>query len=835
MNHVEHAQSTTEGARSRFNRTESLHIIPESEIRALVEYLNLVLLNDSHVSAILKENLPIIPEKLFSMCKDGLLLCTLFNAIMPKRFRIPPHQIHATKDFSRFSSMENHNLLIDHCANAGCKLVNGGESDLGAGIPHIVLGIIWRIVELGFSMRMTKIVETLIAEPLKSRLREIAQPREQLLCWINYCIEKRHPHAKIIKNFHSDLKDCVAFSYVLIEVEPAAERDVTEFLKDKSASATDFLCIAERYNRRLFVIDRDIACGYQRLNFAYLGWLFTTQLKSESQLSTEFTLLHQLSPRLSLSSGPIVSIGSPRGNTGSPRAAALLAAPSELSPKSAQSADPSPVSSGDLRASTSSLSSEELAAPTSDLPTPSLTPSSSSSSSSHPSSSSAHPPLIPSSSTPHTSSSSSSSSSSSPSSSSTSPVTPQKSTSTNPPSSASPSHPTLSASPTSTHQKTPAQTPTTATTTSSSPTSPRNQAPSRSQPGAEVSEEDDSYDSPGEDDSSSSENDSPLSASLPPAKFEEHLPSVDLTGLAPTTSPDSKKTPRRSSSAIKDNNNKKRSSRRTHASAIAGKTAHGSPQAQSPGGAKLSAGTPEVTRSHSKGKIHRTPSRRHRTQHGDHPASAQDGAQDEVLRLRQENQTLKNEIEELRRQVQELTVLLSKAHKILETSPTLSQVRSNSHAADSESDHSESSNPPPSARGTGPRTPIPLLGPMPVAPPVLAISSDNFFGPIKITNTQQLRKGWILTNIKGRWRRNFLVLDFNVIHIFKQDKQSDKNIGASFPLIHSHLNIVGNNEFSLQTTLSGIVTVLSCRAQTKKEFREWIHALRTQIAETFAE
>src|SRR3989338_6788843 len=205
---------------TRFTRTESLHIIPDSEIRALVEYLNLVLLNDQEVMKELKETLPIVTGKLFDMCKDGLRLCSLFTAVMPKRFRTPREKLHS-RDITRFNSMENHNLLIDACAAAGCKLVNVGEADLGSGVPHIVLGIIWRIVELGFSMRSAKIVDSKVSGELQSQLLAAGNTRDQILAWVNHCIAK-HGHPKRVKNFHSDLKDCVAFSFVLTEVEPDA-------------------------------------------------------------------------------------------------------------------------------------------------------------------------------------------------------------------------------------------------------------------------------------------------------------------------------------------------------------------------------------------------------------------------------------------------------------------------------------------------------------------------------------------------------------------------------------------------------------------------------------
>ena len=43
---------------------------------------------------------------------------------------------------------ENHDLCIKAAINIGCSVVNIGGKDLEAGVPHLVMGLLWQIIKV---------------------------------------------------------------------------------------------------------------------------------------------------------------------------------------------------------------------------------------------------------------------------------------------------------------------------------------------------------------------------------------------------------------------------------------------------------------------------------------------------------------------------------------------------------------------------------------------------------------------------------------------------------------------------------------------------------------
>jgi hypothetical protein len=42
----------------------------------------------------------------------------------------------------------NHDMTIDAAKKIGCQIVNIGATDLSAGTPHLVLGVLWQIIKV---------------------------------------------------------------------------------------------------------------------------------------------------------------------------------------------------------------------------------------------------------------------------------------------------------------------------------------------------------------------------------------------------------------------------------------------------------------------------------------------------------------------------------------------------------------------------------------------------------------------------------------------------------------------------------------------------------------
>jgi Calponin homology (CH) domain len=150
-------------------RTTSMHIVTDNEKRALVEYINWKMKDEKQVASIIPIDAK--TNALFESCKSGVLLCTFFNVAMPKELVIPKHKIH-TSNLTKFTIMENNNLLLEYCRKAGCTLVNFGQGDISSGQPHLILSVVWRIVELSLSFRYPSALRRLNLDLQKCMLQK---------------------------------------------------------------------------------------------------------------------------------------------------------------------------------------------------------------------------------------------------------------------------------------------------------------------------------------------------------------------------------------------------------------------------------------------------------------------------------------------------------------------------------------------------------------------------------------------------------------------------------------------------------------------------------------
>ena len=125
------------------------HSYSEEEKESFVEHINDVLKNDPHVSS--KLPLPVDDMSIFKAVGDGLLLCKLINDAVPGT--IDERALNTKQPINAYKIAENHKLAVNSAKAIGCQVVNVGGTDLTAGTPHIVLGLIWQIVKIGL-MRM---------------------------------------------------------------------------------------------------------------------------------------------------------------------------------------------------------------------------------------------------------------------------------------------------------------------------------------------------------------------------------------------------------------------------------------------------------------------------------------------------------------------------------------------------------------------------------------------------------------------------------------------------------------------------------------------------------
>ena len=146
------------------------HTINEDERREFTNHINLVrtdiylplicandfqvLANDPDVGS--RIPIPTNTMQLFDECRDGLILCKLINDSVPDT--IDPRVLNkptARKPLNAFQMTENNNIVITSAKAIGCSVVNIGSTDIAEGREHLILGLIWQIIEEDCSPRST--------------------------------------------------------------------------------------------------------------------------------------------------------------------------------------------------------------------------------------------------------------------------------------------------------------------------------------------------------------------------------------------------------------------------------------------------------------------------------------------------------------------------------------------------------------------------------------------------------------------------------------------------------------------------------------------------------
>jgi plastin-1 len=155
---------------------------------------------------------------------DGILLAKLINRSVPNTIdervlNLPK----AGKALNTFMMTENNNLVINSAKAIGCSVVNIGAQDLLEGREHLLLGLIWQIIKIGLT---SKISITLHPEIFRLLERDeeletlLSQSAEYvLLRWFNHHLEQANAPRRVA-NFSVDLKDGEAYTYLLNQLCP---------------------------------------------------------------------------------------------------------------------------------------------------------------------------------------------------------------------------------------------------------------------------------------------------------------------------------------------------------------------------------------------------------------------------------------------------------------------------------------------------------------------------------------------------------------------------------------------------------------------------------------
>lgn len=143
----------------------STHAYSQEEVYGFTQYINNNLKTDKKV----QQYLPIDPngDQVFRVISesDGVLLAelVLFAAGGDERSKKRAETQLATFAWPRpgrrlnvFEVNNNFNLIIQAAAAIGIKVVNIGATDLKTGKPYLVLGMLWQVIRMALSNKLSQ-------------------------------------------------------------------------------------------------------------------------------------------------------------------------------------------------------------------------------------------------------------------------------------------------------------------------------------------------------------------------------------------------------------------------------------------------------------------------------------------------------------------------------------------------------------------------------------------------------------------------------------------------------------------------------------------------------
>lgn len=263
--------------------TKSYHSYPVEERIGFADWCNRVLGKDKDLKHLLP--LSIDNDDLFEKCKDGVLLCKLINSAVPDT--IDERSINKPKpgkdSVDTFRQTENCNLAIQSAISIGATVVNVGAQDIMEGKGHLILGLIWQIIEIGLmagvSLEQNPHIAALLEEDEELSDLQRLGPEGILLRWFNFHLrnDKSYEGLPPVTNFKKDLADSVAYIHLLSQIQP--EDHMPRISSDHSANndierAEKMLRLAEQLECRAFLTPRDVVNKKEKLNLAFIANLF---------------------------------------------------------------------------------------------------------------------------------------------------------------------------------------------------------------------------------------------------------------------------------------------------------------------------------------------------------------------------------------------------------------------------------------------------------------------------------------------------------------------------------------------------------------------------------
>jgi len=222
------------------------------------------------------------PNSFFEALDDGVILCLMLQLVSDNL--IDDRAINIGKDGSEisiFKKIENINLAIGTARSIGCNMINQNSSFIMEKNITMCLGLVWQTIRAGLLAKISlndnpHLMRLALDGETKEDLLKLSQ-EDLLLRWVNYQLnQNEHYDGMPINNFSSNIKDSVAYQYLLEEIQPKNTGLVANPEKESNlmVRAEETLKMADVLNSRQFVGPKEICKGHPKLNLAFVANLF---------------------------------------------------------------------------------------------------------------------------------------------------------------------------------------------------------------------------------------------------------------------------------------------------------------------------------------------------------------------------------------------------------------------------------------------------------------------------------------------------------------------------------------------------------------------------------
>jgi len=214
---------------------------------------------------------------LFKACMDGWMFCKLINLIQPDTVDL--RVLAKGKALNNFTTLENLTCAFNSAKGVGINIVAIRPKDIVEQKVHLVLGILWQLIKqaLFAAISVEKVPGIIrLLEPGETLQDLMALgPEAILLRWMNYHLKAAGSDRRV-KNFTDDIKDSVAYTTVLNQI--SKKKCLMDPLKQTEPlkRAESMLQEADKIKCRKFVNPRVVVAGHQKLNLAFVAFMFRT-------------------------------------------------------------------------------------------------------------------------------------------------------------------------------------------------------------------------------------------------------------------------------------------------------------------------------------------------------------------------------------------------------------------------------------------------------------------------------------------------------------------------------------------------------------------------------